>query len=236
MFNIFTPKTPQLGSTIKFFKGGGRSYIQQLPALVKDEVVVLNAYPTESAKACRTVIKNLQNKEMGYHDYNLLLADKELEGDYIEVKEFARKRGFGGLLRLASIIEMKANNLNKITLHSRPEAVKFHAHYGFYPDAKAPGTIRSILEDINLDDKFEDLSSQASELLEYLNSGNVDISSPDNLRRVNKFLAVFIDRCPAYKSPGFSKGLNMILTEEKLKANSDFYNNLFEKHKINFEV
>ena len=180
--------------------------------------------------------KNQKTKKMGYHDYYLQLSNKELEGEYIEVEKDFRKQGVGELLRLASIIEMNANNLDKMTLFSFAEAVKFHALYGFYPNAKSSETITSILTEIIEQNKFQDLTCIASNMLDNINARGLKFLKPETQQKFNDFLAGFIARCPASDVPVLSKGINMILTKEKIKSNADFYNNLFEKHKINFQI
>lgn len=230
LFSILRNSTPELGSKINFYKNFDRKYLQKVPALVEDKVVILNSYPTESEAACRTVVNSLKNNEFGYHDYYLRLSSNELEGEYIKVHAPVRRKGLGELLRLASIIEMKANNLNKITLFSMPEAVKFHRHYGFQPDVKSKINAGTILSEIISDDMYDDFTAQALKLLDKL------YSKDNSLDEFNLFLAQYIDRCPVEDFPVFTKGINMILPAHKIKSNSDFYNERFEKHKINFQV
>lgn len=230
LFSILRNSTPELGSQINFYNNYDRKYLQKVPALIQDKVVILNSYPTNTEASCQAVVKSLKNNLLGTYDFDLLLDKKELQGEYIKVIETVRKHGLGELLRLASIIELKANNLNKMTLFSLPEAVKFHRHYGFQPDVKSKNTARLILSEIIETDMYDDFTKKAQNLLECENKKELFLEG------FNSFISEFIDFCPVEDFPIFSKGMDMILPAHKIKSNSDFYNERFEKHKINFQV
>ncbi len=233
LFNIFTPKTPQLFKPVQFQKYNGRYYIDRLPARFENGTGILSAYVTDSERSCRTVFKSMRAKQLGYHDYKLLVNSGFLEGDYIEVDKHVRNKGIGEVLKLASLIEMKKNNLNKMTLYSVPDAIKFHAKFGFTPDIGYVAPVPLILEGIKENRIYKDLSERASALSDRISA---EFINEDNLKGVNELLTEYIDRCLQDNTPIFNRKINMVLTKEKINSNADFYNNLFEKHGINFKV
>lgn len=233
LFNIFTPKTPQLFKPVQFQKYNGRYYIDRLPARFENGTGVLTAYVTDSERSCRTVFKSPRNKQLGYHDYKIHLYNKFLEGEYIEVDKRMRNKGIGEVLKLASLIEMKKNNLNKMTLYSVPDAIKFHAKFGFTPDIGYVAPVPLILKGIKENCIYKDLSERASALSDRISA---EFINEDNLKGVNELLTEYIDRCLLDNTPIFNRKINMVLTKEKINSNADFYNNLFEKHGINFKV
>lgn len=235
VFDIFCRRQPQLGKPVTFAKGYNRLYMKTLPVKSKDKVVLLEAFPTDSESSAQTVVKNLKHQELGRHEYNLRLQSREFSGEYVEVYPPFRNQGLGELLKLSSIIEMKANNLDKITLYSLPEAIKFHAKFGFTPNIKSSEPISLILKDITEKKQFPDLSGQAAVMLKNM-SGNFHLLQKEELKNINSFLSTYIKRCLAWNMPVFNTKIAMILTDESINKNADFYNKLFEKHEINFRV
>lgn len=235
LFNIFVRRQPQLGKSVTFSKGYNRLYINNLPVKSNDEVLLLEAFPTDSEVSAQTVVKNLKKQECGRHEYKLWLQNREFSGEYIEVYPPFRNQRLGELLKLASIIEMKANNLDKITLYSLPEAIKFHAKFGFTPNIKSSDPISLILKEITEKNQFSDLSEQSLQMLKGL-SGKFHLISGDEMKNINNFFSVYIKRCISENTPVFNKKIAMILTEKSINKNADYYNNLFEKHEINFKV
>lgn len=233
LFNIFTPKPLQLFKPVQFHHYNGRYYIDRLPARFENGTGLLTAYVTDSERSCRTEFKSQKNKKLGYHDYKLLVNCGFLEGDYIEVDKHVRNKGIGEVLKLASLIEMKKNNLDKMTLYSLPEAIKFHAKFGFVPDINSTAPIPLILSEIKETNLFKDLSAQASGLLDSISAEFINYN---NLEKVNNFLTQYINRCISENKPVFNKKICMVLTKDRINSNADFYNNLFEKHGINFNV
>ena len=233
LFNIFTPKTPQLFKPVQFQKYNGRYYIDRLPARFENGTGILSAYVTDSERSCRTVFKSMRAKQLGYHDYKLLVNSGFLEGDYIEVDKRMRNKGIGEVLKLASLIEMKKNNLNKMTLYSVPDAIKFHAKFGFTPDIGYVAPVPLILKGIKENRIYKDLSERASALSDRISA---EFINEDNLKGVNELLTEYIDRCLLDNTPIFNRKINMVLTKEKINSNAEFYNNLFEKHGINFKI
>lgn len=233
LFNIFTPKTPQLFNPVQFHHYNGRYYIDNLPAKFENGVGVLNSFITDSENASQTVFKSLWNKQLGYHDYKINLTNNILEGEYIQVEKKKRHKGIGEILKLASLIEMKKNNLDKMTLYSVPDAIKFHAKFGFTPDINYTAPIPLLLKGIKENTLYNDLSIQACELLERI---SVEFINKDNLKKVNELLIEYINRCLKDNTPVFNRKINMVLTKEKINSNAEFYNTLFEKHGINFTI
>lgn len=233
LFNIFTPNSTQLFTPVQFQKYNGRYYIDRLPAKFENGVGVLTTFVTDTEHSCRTVFKSPCNKQLGYHDYKIHLNNKFLEGEYIEVDKRMRNKGIGEVLKLASLIEMKKNNLNKMILYSVPDAIKFHAKFGFTPDIVYVAPVPLILKGVKENRIYKDLSARASALLDRISA---EFINKDNLKKANELLLEYIDRCLQDNTPVFNRKINMVLTKEKINSNAEFYNNLFEKHGINFKI
>lgn len=234
LFNIFVKEPPTLPVPVRIENHFGKNYIKSLPVQCKDEIVLMETFPTEEIDSARTVIKSLRNQELGTHDYNLFTDSKELDGEIMEVKSFARNRGLGEILRLASIMEMKENNMKRIGLVSLSEAVKFHAKYGFDAKLADPAKIITILWDIKKQYKFTEFENKATQFLKDIFNDSSWHYEQEKINNINAFISDCIRRSD--EPPVFSNTISMVLTEEKVNANADFYNELFKSHKIDYKI
>lgn len=170
-----------------------------------------------------------------------LKNNKTLYNHNIDViKKSLRHSGTGSIMHLGHIITMLENGMDKIELYSLGEAVHFHSKFKFEPAIK---DIQSLSDFLQLDilPKADDkrFNRLAKKVINW--NSNRDTSLQDKLKKGNQILYEYLqiinqqklNRLRKYQiSPGF----NMVLTREKVIENKDFYNNLFKKYGIDYEI
>lgn len=139
---------------------------------------------------------------------------------------------------------MHKNNCPSIKIYSKHTAVFFHSKYKFIPCNRAFADRNRILESMANDfyPEFDDLVQKAKEMLKIAKETK---DNPEKQRALcveaNNLTREYINRAiqkekePEIKHP-FNYGMDMILTRENVEKNKDFYNNLFEKHGIDYEI
>lgn len=208
-----------------------------------------------------TLFTNFESEDghnIGYYTYDVDFPKKEINHGYIETLSNQRHKGIGEILRLSSIMELKENNLNAIKIEALSPAVPFHLHYNFQPDVKDKDTAYKLLCDIaSNNDVAEKYRKEANELrralpeeeepdsaLEALKadfsqgkSKHIELSK-SLAKKFNEFITRFVN---AHQNNwdeakfDFDR-LPMVLTKEKIAKCSDFFNKLFQKHGIDYEV
>lgn len=193
-------------------------------------------------------IKNNWGSEMGREELLFNFHDRYIFGSDMQVEE-AYKQAYkvGETLRLASIMEMLINNLEKIKIFSTNSAVMFHAKYGFKPNITKFDERNHSLE-ILLKTKEPDteaLQKQAKELSDRLDQRNLDVNNPESVdlyKRCNEITCKFIQQIlkngknvMPNKQP-FNNGMDMVLTKEDIIINKNVYNQLYQNHEIDFQI
>ncbi len=191
-------------------------------------------------------IKNSLNKLFGKEIVSIDADDKAMMGYDIIVEPEYRQKGFkfGELLRLFSVMEMHKNNAPFIKIYSKNTAVYFHSKYKFMPSNITFATRNRMLESM-ADDKspcFQDLSQKAKQLRELSTKTANDAEKQRQLCvEANALAAEYIKRAieteknPQNQHP-FSYGMEMILTRENIEKNKVFFNNLYQKYGIDYEI
>lgn len=196
-----------------------------------------------------------------YDCYNVHILDKKFhlpaaEQDmmiYPEVKylyvdnmftdEDYRGEGLGTCLHLSNIIEMFENNLDRVELYSVASAIPFHTKCGFKPQAewREPNYIinntRFNIKNI-ADDNTPELAAYTQKAKELLKSR---FSPKLRTRLANKLIYNYTKDAIKIKSVKeqkymFTSGLNMSLSREDVLKNKDFYNKLFDKYGIDYQI
>jgi len=237
LFDIFIPRPekPMLPASVVMRELNGRKYINKMPALTGDNLVYLESFPTNQSTFTRTSISGFGKKQVAYHDYDIYNCMGELSGSYMETEDNLRNLGLGELLRLASIIEMKENDLHRITLFSKSEAIKFHYKYGFRPNIKDDQASIKLLKEISYKTPHLEMSENANELRNTIEKQGYIAES--QCKQANDIVNDYMLKVqPEKGEPILQEGLDMVLTAKDVKANSSFYNSLFEKHKIDYRV
>ena len=167
--------------------------------------------------------------------------DHTLYNDSIDViKKNSKYSGIGTIMRLGQIVTMLENDLNKIELHSLGQAVFFHSKFKFEPAITDLNELKDYIQ-LDLlskenDKRFTDVVNSAKEWLK-----NDKLSYKDKLKTGNNILYNYLQSINKHKLnfdedfqiyPGF----DMVLTKEKVLNNKDFFNKLFEKFDIDYNI
>lgn len=189
-------------------------------------------------------ITDKHGNNIGYETFIMDLRMQKMEGFFIRVTHDLCQSGarVGELIRLTSLMEFIKNNLNQIKLYSKDTAVLFHAKYGFEPQIRAFDERNMLLKKmIQLQQpEFQNIKEKAIILSEKIKADEI---YPQKQREycietswlgkdyINKLLK---NGCED-KTP-FLYGMNMILNQQKILQNKDFYNNLYKKQGIDFQI
>lgn len=191
-----------------------------------------------------TEIRNRLGKRLGYEIFSLEEGNKNIFGYNINVIPEYRNKNLriGEILRLSSIIEMFENNAPAIDIYSKDTAIYFHSKYKFRPAIMAFNERDKALESIirNALEGFEEFRAKAFDFIQRIKE-NPDAASQRQLRdECNPFIYEYIQKVlqttDAYKHHKFNFGMGMRLTAEDVKANKTFFNALYKKHGIDYEV
>ena len=150
VLNFIKPKSKpiQLPAKVKFYEEDGIKYLTRMPVRANKGIVYLNSINDESSECVRTFITDRNLNILGHHEY--YISEKVIDGDYMEVDYKYQGNGLGELLRLASLMMCKENNLDGIKLESLSTAMPFHLKYRFkpyFPPYKQE-TISNLLQNI----------------------------------------------------------------------------------------
>lgn len=199
----------------------------------------------------RIMVKNMQKKELGDEVFTLQNKGQTICGNRITVEDEYRatlkrpKYNIGELLRLISVMTMKKNNIDSIKIYSAKSAVYFHSKYKFEPNIKDHYELKEALETL-IDDNapaFKDLSQKAKELYAkfprscWIINPNKNINLPKEVNQlVKEYITRALEEGQNGKGHEFKKGIDMILSKEKIQQESHFFNKLYEKHGIDYKL
>ncbi len=183
--------------------------------------------------------------EMGSNKFSV--KDDVLYGKYLLVNSPNERLGLGTVLHLTKLIELMENDLSAIKLSSLPTAVFFHGKFGFKADIKslkeANYVLSSIIPFCFEHEKFISASGKAVKLFasglrekdEYICKTNKIFNEVLDVCRTSKDIDLSSIR---FRDDIFDQSLlyNMKLTREDILANKDFYNNLFKKYDIDYQI
>ncbi len=147
-----------------------------------------------------------------------------------------RGKGLGFGLHLTNIIEMTENKLNKIDLLSTESAIPFHVHFGFIPDQQDYGLLYVNLKSIS-DNSFPELAKFAQEARKIIKLGKI----PEKIARGNELVHEYAKEIVKFMSKedlkyAFAKETPMVLDKQNVLSNKNFYNKLFDKYKIDYQI
>lgn len=207
-------------------------------------------YKNNNGESNELIIENIYNDFRSYPKETSSLYDNthnsyyinnnKIYGEYMIVKD--KNKGTGTVLHLAKIITMLENNCTEIQIKSINTAVIFHAKNGFRSNLQNKKECHyALITMINAIFKSEELAvpaSKASDILTKLNW------STDEVNEVfNEFLDIIcklpkeISNSIHFKTSGMQDVLyGMKLTKEDVLKNKDFYNNLFKKYCIDYQI
>lgn len=195
-----------------------------------------------------TELKNKCDKVFAYEDFCLEPEFQRGTGFLITVKPEYRQKGgynFGEILRLSTIMSLLNNKIKTFEIYSKDTAIYFHSKYQFKPAitdfAERNYALRSIIDNCKKNgDKYKEIGEKA----EWLYSLAKTESEPSVNRalcvKTNALLKEYIQKVMEtkgeYKKHPFSFGMSMLLTDENIIKNKEFFNNLFKKHGIDYTI
>lgn len=193
------------------------------------------------------------------HEHFVMFDDSDhIVGLYIATKQELRKKGtgIGEILRLGSVIEMLENGIKKLDIVSKESAVFFHSKYKFEPAVTIFDERNRLLKCVAQDSAFEDLSKEAQNLLNKIANTHSGKEQRALSEEANKLLGAYTKQVLAeknqaisatpekaeeitanmYKKHSLGWTMQMTLTDEKIHENKEFFNNLFQKHGIDYSI
>lgn len=188
-------------------------------------------------------IKNKCGKPLGHEIFSIDNEHKTMFGFTIEVEPEYHQKGFklGELMRLSSIITMFENNIKQLDILSKDTAIYFHSKYKFQPNITAfhfrDNILKSIIE--NSKKPFDEITQRAVELVERLKQKPPGEEQRAITRETNSLAKSYIEKVISnntQKENPINSPMDMKLTMETITGNKDFFNELFQKHGIDYEI
>ena len=148
-----------------------------------------------------------------------------------------RSLGIGTCLHLNNIVEMFKNGIEVIELSASSTAIPFHLRLGFKPcDIWTDNMIRNLRYIASERDyRLKSFSESAKSIL------SSDYSKDLKARLANNLISDYITEASKFKDKDELKKLmrcatQMRLTRSDVLKNKDFYNELFKRYKIDYEI
>ncbi len=190
-----------------------------------------------------TELKNKFNKILGYEIFKIPQNNDYVIGKYINVEEEYRQKKyfFGEILRLTSIIEMLENKIKQFDIVSKNTAVYFHSKYKFAPSIKSSEDMEKILNSI-INDKnvgYEEIAQKAKLIQQKIKSCNNEKTRKEYFNNANSVVKEYIEKVlkdKSMKKHPFTFNMEMTLTRENILKNKEFFNQLFKKHGIDYNI
>jgi hypothetical protein len=156
----------------------------------------------------------------------------------METDPTSRGGGLGTCMHLTNIIEMMENDVSKIELTAAPSAIPFHIKCGFKPDMKygknyANQNIRAIANDDT--PELAQYAQEAQNLLKSYLSPELKNKLANKLMVKYTKSAIKIMDTEEQKCL-FPKCVDMVLTKKDVIKNKKFYNKLFDKYQIDYQI
>ena len=170
----------------------------------------------------------------------LTIKSNSLYNDNIDVTAKRRKfSGAGSVMKLGELITMLENNMDKIELHSLGQAVYFHSKFKFKPTMTNIEDIKSyLLEDVLIrknDKRFNKVCKLAEE---WLNKNEIDDKSIEEGNNILYTYLQTVNELKLNREPEFEimPGFDMVLTRKDIFDNKDYFNGLFKKFGIDYQI
>lgn len=190
-----------------------------------------------------TELRNRFRKLLGYEEFAFFEGAKDISGLYIKVDDEYQRRGYnlGEILRLSSIIGILENKVKNFNIVSKDTAIYFHSKYKFQPNVATFYERNNLLETVanNKSAGFEEFTERAKKLLDEISlSGNAE-EQRKHTQETNKLLSEYITKVlnnKEQKQHKFNFAMGMTLTDENILKNKEFFNELFKKHGIDYNI
>ena len=192
-----------------------------------------------------TELRNRFDKLLGYEEFAYFEGSPNMSGLFIRVNDEYKQKGFnfGEILRLSSIIEIMENKVKNFEIISKDTAIYFHAKYKFTPNL-AFSDRDKFLKTLSGDKSngYEKFSLKAQDLADKLKIAKENADIPQQRKicaETNEVLGEYLDKVIAEKSQKqhpINFTMPMTLTDENILKNKEFFNQLFKKHGIDYNV
>lgn len=192
-----------------------------------------------------TELRNRFDKLLGYEEFAYFEGSPNMSGLFIRVNDEYKQKGFnfGEILRLSSIIEIMENKVKNFEIISKDTAIYFHAKYKFTPNL-AFSDRDKFLKTLSGDKSngYEKFSQKAQDLADKLKIAKENADIPQQRKicaETNEVLGEYLDKVIAEKSQKqhpINYTMPMTLTDENILKNKEFFNQLFKKHGIDYNV
>lgn len=192
-----------------------------------------------------TELRNRFDKLLGYEEFAYFEGSPNMSGLFIRVNDEYKQKGFnfGEILRLSNIIEIMENKVKNFEIISKDTAIYFHAKYKFTPNL-AFSDRDKFLKTLSGDKSngYEKFSQKAQDLADKLKIAKENADIPQQRKicaETNEVLGEYLDKVIAEKSQKqhpINFTMPMTLTDENILKNKEFFNQLFKKHGIDYNV
>ena len=186
-----------------------------------------------------TRVSDVKDNELGVGRY--LKLDDELFN--MSVNNFSDIKGVGSLLHLNQIITMVENNIPKIKLFALGSAIQFHSKFKFKSDFDKAAEIKDfIVKELFLNsehrraEELNNVRNMAKKWFAAINEGqSADIQLGNEI--LNEYIKVVDDK-KLYLTDKYNpiQGMEMVLTRQSVNKNKDFFNKMFKKFGIDYQI
>ena len=211
-----------------------------------------NEYSINESFATEIIVKD-RHSPVAYHNYWISNEFGTLNGGMMSVSDSTQKgKGYGELLRLASIIDLQENYLDRISILALSEAIPFHHKYKFKPSLpfQKEATEDLLMKISNIQhQELSALKKQSINLLEDIqNAGFMFNANVHNsfTKKVNRLISEYLNTVETKKlnwepsidnnGASFRTDIEMTLNLEDILSHKDFFNEKFIKHGIDYEI
>ena len=186
----------------------------------------------------RVILVDNEDNELGYSKCTQTGSKVFFNNSMYNYSDY---KGVGSVMHLTQIISMLENKLDKIELYSVGDAICFHAKFGFKSDIADNDNLlyfinKEILSLRKSDKRFNSIVKNAQNWVSNTNiSGKEKIRQGENI--INEYIAT-INRLKLNNEDNFRMltGINMCLKKETVLNNKEYYNNLFKKFGIDYQI
>ncbi len=237
MFNIFRKPQPQFPSKLEFYTYNNWKFIKRTPVKSAGKTFFLHSMHDEKDTMTNgiTIITDKHYNPIGTHDYLMSNMPSLLDGYEMDVIKKKQNMGLGELLRLASIIEMKENGIEKIVMESVPSAMPFHIKYKLAPNITEPKDLLKALKKISSSThSVGTFPKEAKNILDDIAKNGFSLKY---FKEVNSLIAKYIrGNAGRWAETKINMQMPMCLTKSDVKKYASFYNKLFKKHEIGYRI
>lgn len=242
-FNPYNKENNQSFEGLKFKNIGKVKLFEDFPIKLKSGNVEKDCFVKANTDSARYYIDvvNDSGRLLGTSTSNNLKDKSVLYNNTIQnLHKDWNFQGIGSTMRLSQIIVLLENpKFNKISLFSMGNAVYFHSKFKFKPAITDYSELTGKLEDILVHSNDARFSQNIQEAKQFLELNKFE--KKYKLKEGNAILDRYLQKVVAnnlHKNPKFRiySGFDMELSKKNILANKDFYNSLFNKYGIDYQI